>query len=468
MQKTILFLILVALVLGQSLLWSQHTLCTYCFQKEIAENFEHTEDSVYKQNALTRVKHGSLFSLSDLSRRMDDWPALRYFVLLLLSVPLLVLFFAKLFNSVSIGLWAGIAFVTHTTLPVTLPFAFLLYLCLLLLYRGLADWRFLLPLPVLLWLLFRMDVSAAFTVTVLLLSVSSLYLVLFSKQKMLGLRILFMGVFVFLLFEGNFLLDFLRRLPLLGSSLLFYLESYPRGTYFYLYSLSKLLLLVVPLFYLKKILDVRPKTTTDRFLTAFLLSMLPLALFFTAFGIAARIFDYFTPLLAAITVKETRMLFRPRRTKVVLAGLFLLLVAFSILAHFIPPRVYERYSPEFLEALGRIPQEARVYTDAVVANALITVYHHGNVTGPDYNLDPAEHERIYYLQDEGYITQRFKEKHVDYFVISSHSWTRGLDILNATHFLQPVAGREAYDRMSTLETTHAEGDLRIWKVNHEI
>src|SRR3989338_8439982 len=162
------------------------------------------------------------------------------------------------------------------------------------------------------------------------------------------------------------------------------------------------------------------------------------------------------------------MLFRPRRTKVVLAGLFLLLVAFSILAHFIPPRVYERYSPEFLEALGRIPQEARVYTDAVVANALITVYHHGNVTGPDYNLDPAEHERIYYLQDEGYITQRFKEKHVDYFVISSHSWTRGLDILNAPHFLQPVAGLEAYDRMSTLETTHAEGDLRIWKVNHEI
>ncbi|MCK5698993.1 MAG: hypothetical protein KAH93_04035, partial [Candidatus Aenigmarchaeota archaeon] len=57
----------------------------------------------------------------------------------------------------------------------------------------------------------------------------------------------------------------------------------------------------------------------------------------------------------------------------------------------------------------------------------------------------------------------FRNRNVDYFIISKHTLTRGLDILNAPHFLCPISSVSKYNSMVFLDRVYSNEMIWIWE-----
>lgn len=474
MKKSTFFLILLIVLAAVITSYWYGKSCSYCFQNKLANQVLNEEKTItfpssYSDNVINTVKHSSLNIIGQIVGTVLKNSYLQALFWVLLSTFTCLLLFKKVFSSFEIGFFSALVYLTNTTLFVTIHHIFYYFLTLYCIYLFISKGKkiYLIFSFVLLFLALNTDISSAFTIFITIISLYFFNLVLnrisgtFDKKELYLVFSLLVLLMVTVLFEKAFVSDFFHRLPSILGRSVFYIESYPKGLYFYLYLISKGVLVIAPIVYfLKNILALCRKKrleTKDRFIFSYFLTIIPILLLFSSFGVIARFFDYYSPLFAAITVKKLKN----KRILLTLLGLFL--IFFSIFAHYIPPRSLERYDLEFEQSLYVLPPDSIIYTDTFVANFLISEMEYEKVVGPDFNKGD-EYVKVYYERDQDYIQNLFEEKKVDYFVISKHSLIRGLDVLNAPHFLKPVKNVEEYDNMGFLEKYYSDEQIMVWKV----
>ena len=282
------------------------------------------------------------------------------------------------------------------------------------------------------------------------------------KKILFSFALLITIFLLVVIFEKNWVSDLLSRVPAFFDKFMFYFSSYPKGVYFYLFILSKILLIILPGIYFFRTLSNQKFTRKEPFIFSYLLTIFPLMILFVLFDISARVFDYYLPLFAAISFRESGNLFGKKTRKVLIIVVSLFLIFFSIFLHYIPPRSLETYSADFLEGLSVIPKDAIVYTDVFVANALITKLDHTKVTGADFNRGD-EYLKVYYEKDKEYMKNLFERRNVEYFIVSRQSLIRGLEVLNGPHILKPISTKE-YDDIEFLEGYYKNEEIYIWRV----
>ena len=431
--------------------------CSYCFQSYMAQEYvfkdkEINFDSDYINNTENIEKHRTS-NIIGKGIGVILWN--RYLNLLFwISASALTafIFFRKLFNYKT-ALFASLIFITNPTINVTAYSSVYYFISLLFLYLLLETKKIFYLLLFLLGLIaaFNADITPAFIIIITAFSIVLFYS-LFKKEKR---YLLFFSAVIaaLIIFERLLLYDLIHRLPLFFTKLNFYIASYPRGLYFYLYIL-RILVLVIPLLFLMK--DINVKRNIFRY--SYLLTMIPLFFLFTLFDISARIFDYYMPLIGAISYK------RLVKNKFIFISTILFLILFSLVSYYIPPRSLERYDPQFMEGLSAIPEDAIVYADLFVASALINEFNHVNVIGPNFNRNKDEFNEVYYKKDKKYIKRLFFDNNVNFFIISRQSLERGLDVLNAPHFLKPIKDIEEYNNLDFLKVYYNNEDLHVWEI----
>lgn len=471
MKHKLIFISLFVLLLVINHHWAEKS-CSYCFQGFLNDNYisddkEINFESEYKDNTIAIARHNTTNLIGNFIGNLLKYNYLNFLFWILVAVLSTLFFYKKLFY-LEAGIFSALIYLINPTLPVTIHIIAYYFLSLFFIYKFLIDKKIVYIFLFLLTLLisFNVDISPSFVIII-----TALFLILFyfliNKPKIDRMIIIpsLIIIIVFLViafFERNFIFDLLRRLPLFLDKFIFYISSYPKGPYFYLYILSRVILVILPAIYFFKTLSNK-KTFKESFIFSYFLTIFPLFVLFVLFDISARIFDYYMPLLAAISFRESKHLFNKSLRNKLIAFTALFLVFFSIFLHYIPPRSSEIYGDKLIEGLKTIPEDAVVYTDVFVANLLITKLNHIKVVGADFNRGD-EYLKVYYEKDEKYIKDLFKNKNVKYFVISKQSLTRGLDILNAPHILKPI-NVEAYNNTKLLENIYNNEEIYIWRVN---
>lgn len=479
-NRKVLVFALICLFLLASVItyyWSIKS-CSYCFQGYLAQNyiFQNNElnlDSEYWDNTVNIAKHKTNNFLGVLAGGIFKSKYSNLLFWVLLSLLSLLLFYRELFG-INVAIFSALIYLTNPTLNVTVHIIFYYFLSLFLIYRFLKTKSLVyIALFILVVLMsINVDISPAFVVVI-----TSFFFVLFyallSKDttKSNGrMPLYFLFIFcliiiaVVIFFERNFFTDLIHRTPLFFSKLSFYVSSYPKSLYFYIYILSRAILIIIPAIYFYKLLkSKKPLAKNEMIIYSYFLTMIPLLFLFILFDITARIFDYYAPLLAAISLREYKSILKSELRKKILIAIIFFFILFSIFVHYIPPRSLEVYDKDVFESLNKIPKNSTVYADVFVANILISQLGHIKVIGPDYNKDD-EYYKVYYEKDEEYIRRLFFEKKAEYFIISEQSLVRGLDILNAPHFLKTITIDE-YDNMEFLELYYNNGKVYIWRIN---
>ena len=470
MKNKLIFIGLFTLLLIVNHLWVEKS-CSYCFQGFLAENylFENKNiefSSEYIDNTIAISRHNTTNYIGRFFGELLQFRYLNFLFWIIIAVLSTLLFYRKLFY-LEVGAFAALVYLTNPTLPVTIHTIAYYFLSLYFIYRFLVDKKTIYILLFLTTLLvsFNVDISPSFVILITPIFLITFYFIL--KRNEINKRtiapfLLLLVIFIFIaLFEKNFILDLLRRMPLLLDKILFYFSSYPKTTYFYLYLVSRIIFIPIPVIYFYKRIMTKKLTNTECFILSYLLTIFPLATLFALFDITARVFDYYMPLLAALSFVESKRLFnkKPRNGLIMIVTLFLIL--FSILLHYIPPRSLEIYNDELIEGLKIIPEKSVVYTDVFVANFLITKLNHLEVMGADFNRG-EEYYKVYYEKDKEYIKKLFVDRNVEYFVISKQSLTRGLEVLNGPHILKPIT-IEGYDDI--FERIYSNDEVYIWRIN---
>ena len=470
MKTKLIFIGLFTLLLILNHLWAEKS-CSYCFQSFLAENYIFEDKAInfnseYVDNTINLVRHNSTNLVGRFVGGVLKDRYLNFLFWIFIATLASLLFYRKIFD-LETGMFAAFIYLTNPTLPVTIHTIPYYFLALFFIYNFFRSGRFLFLLLFLLTLIvsFNVDISPSFVILI-----TSLFLILFYflMNKKIDKKILFsfaLLITIFLLvviFEKNFVSDLLSRVPAFFDKFMFYFSSYPKGVYFYLFILSKILLIILPGIYFFRTLSNQKFTRKESFIFSYLLTIFPLMVLFVLFDISARVFDYYLPLFAAISFRESRNLFGKKTRKVLIIVVSLFLIFFSIFLHYIPPRSLETYSADFLEGLSVIPKDAVVYTDVFVANALITKLDHTKVIGADFNRGD-EYLKVYYEKDKEYMKNLFEKKNVKYFIISRQSLIRGLEVLNGPHILKPISIKE-YDNIEFLERHYKNEEIYIWKV----
>ena len=473
--KFLIFMVLLfILAIIINTLWVSKT-CSYCFQNKITKDYllgyNYNFSSVYIDNTIANIKHNTsnLFGgfISNIFK--NQYNSLFWILFSLISIFILIY---SIFNRLEVGLFASFVYLTNTTLFVTIHHIFYYFLSIFSFYYFIRKKKVIYLFLIIIFLLMAVntDVSAAFSIfiTIISLAIFYIFLKLFSKEvnkiDFIWLFILFLLTLILgFIFEKNFLIDLIRRLPLFFNKFIFYIISYPKSLYFYLFLIAKLLLLIFPIIYfLKNIRRFKEFNIKERFILSYILTAVPLLILFISFDVFARIFDYFNVLLAAITFEHSKI-FGGKKRNIFLVILIIFFTFFSIFTHYIPPRSLEVYNEEFILGLEQIPRNPIIYTDSFVANFLIDNMNIITVNGADFNQGEEEYYNIYYNKAPFYIKKFFLMKNIDYFVISRQSTERGLDLLNAPHFLKPLTNIEEYDKIEFLEKYYENRELTIWR-----
>ena len=472
MKHKLILIFLFVLLLAINHYWVEKS-CLYCFQGFLAENyiFEGQEigfNSEYIDNTIAISRHKTTNFIGNFIGIFLKSGYFNFLFWIIIST-LVVLIFYKKFFYFEAGIFAALAYLTNPTLPVTIHVMIYYFLSLFFIYKFLVGKKIIYLILFLLTLIisFNVDISPSFVILITAFFLILFYFIInkFKIDKRTAiLSLIILAVFLLIaVFEKNFILDLIKRLPLFFDKTVFYVSSYPKTSYFYLYIISKIVLIIIPLIYFYRFLFKKYEhARKEIFIFSYFITIFPLTILFILFDISARIFDYYTPLLAAITFAESKTLFNKKSRKIFIAVITLFLVFFSIFLHYIPPRNLEVYNEGFIEGLSIISKDAIVYTDVFVANALITKLNHVKVTGADFNRND-EYLKVYYEKDEKYIKDLFKNKNVGYFIISRQSIEIGLNILNAPHVLNPISIIE-YDKMGFLEKHYENEEVYIWKV----
>ena len=472
MKSKLILIPIFVLLLAINHYWAEKS-CLYCFQSFLAENyiFEDREigfNSEYIENTIAISRHKTTNFVGGFVGLFLEPQYLNFLFWITIST-LSVLFFYRKFFYFEAGIFAALAYLTNPTLPVTIHTIAYYFLALFFIYKFLIEKKIVYLVLFLLILLisFNVDISPSFVILITFLFLIFFYFVINKfkiDEKITISSLILLAVFVLIaIFESNFIFDLARRLPLFFEKILFYISSYPKTTYFYFYLISKIILVIIPIFYFYKFLFTKDEhTRKEIFIFSYFITIFPIAVLFILFDVSARIFDYYTPLLAAITFSKTKILFNKKVRKILIVIISLFLISFSIFLHYIPPRSLEVYNEKFIDGLSIIPEDAVVYTDIFVANALITKLNHVKVTGADFNRGD-EYLKVYYEKDKKYIKDLFKNKNVEYFILSRQSAEIGLNILNAPHILNPINITE-YDKMEFLERYYKNEEIYIWKV----
>lgn len=470
MKYKLIFLGLLVLAIIINHQWTSKS-CSYCFQGFLADNYLFEDKDIgfsseYIDNTIAISRHNTTNYIGRFFGGLLQFRYLNFLFWILVATLSTLLFYKKLFY-LEAGIFAALVYLTNPTLPVTIHTIAYYFLSLYFIYRFLVDKKIIYIFLFLITLLvsFNVDISPSFVILTTSFFITAFYFILNKSEidkKTVTPYLFLLAVFILIaFFEKNFIIDLFRRTPLILNKIIFYVSSYPKSTYFYLYLISRAIFIPLPVIYIYRKIKTGKLAKRECFIFSYFLTIFPLAILFTLFDVAARVFDYYTPLLAALSFIESKRLFNKKLRKRLVMAVTLFLILFSIFLHYIPPRSLETYSGDFLEGLSVIPGDAVVYTDVFVANALITKLDHLKVIGADFNRGD-EYLKVYYEKDAKYIKNLFKSKNVEYFVISKQSSTRGLEILNGPHILRPIT-IEGYDNI--FERVYSNDEVYIWRVN---
>ncbi|HLC62688.1 MAG TPA: hypothetical protein VJJ21_00040 [Candidatus Nanoarchaeia archaeon] len=478
-NKHFAFIILGMVILASVLtsLWAQKT-CSYCFQSYFIQGYAFQGaapniDSPYIQNIVNEMHHSTYNLLGSFINALVPSKWMNFFFWTIVSLAA-TLFLYRWFFGVSLALFAGLVYLTNPTLNVVVH-TFAYYALLLFLsfqFLKTRKWIYLVFWMIIIFILFDSDLSPAFVGLFTSFFLLIFYAYLYRKEDgardkfliFIAIGSLLAVVSFGLIYELPFFSDFLHRVPLLLQKFVFYILSYPGGAYFYLIISARLLLVsFLPVYLYRIITNKRKLEKKELFIFSYFLTAFPLFILFTAFDVSARIFDYYGSLFAVISLREFLPLLKKNVWKIALFVILAFLIFFSIFLHTLPPRSLEAYSPEFIFGLQMIPQNATVYSDVFVANTLITQLDHVAVVGPDFNSND-DYQKIYYQKDREAIRAIFSRDHVNYFVISRHSFIRGLDVLNAPHVFKQI-NFDGYKTMDFLIPFYSNSEVFIWRFN---
>ncbi len=436
-------------------------------------------DNIYTSNAQNAINSKSVNPLYLIGTHENTTLSCIFLIISILSI---IILFHKLFSSYGIGLFAVIVFLSNSTFLIVESYIFYFYMSVFLLLNFIENKNILslaLIFPLLLASYFT-HTSSFFAIFVILASTGIIYLILnifnrsTDKKQILTTTsiiatIIFLSIFIVSQTSGNFINDFLNNFPKVIDRIIFYIFSYEKTTYFYLYIIEKVILIPLSLvfaFVQLKRLYMDRLDTKSRFTLSFLLSFIPLSILFGFTNVFARTFDYLLPLLGALTIYELcRYKHIDLRIKnTIIISLITLFILSSVIHFTIPPRSLEKYDDATISALQFAAQSENIFTDTFLANIYLSHMDYYTVDGLEYG-DMEKVDSIYYAQDEAIISDTFKDKDIDHFIISKHTLTRGLDILNAPHFLSPIPSVSKYDSMIFLDKVYSNKMTWIWKFN---
>ena len=439
-------------------------------------------DNIYAKNAQNAINSKSVnpMYLSASFIGVYDNSMMRC-ILLVMSVMSIIILFHKLFSSYGAGIFAAIVFLSNSTFLIVESYIFYFYMSLFLLISFIENRNVLslaLIFPLLLASYFT-HTSSFFAIFVILIGTCMSYLVLNVFNRSTDKKHLLMTAAIISLIalvssfivsqtSGYFINDFTKNFPKAIERAVFYVSSYEMGTYFYLYIIEKIILIPLAFVFVcarLKELYLNKPDIKDKFVLSFFFSFIPLSVLFGFTNVLARTFDYMLPLLGALTFYELRrckLSIRMRDTVIVsLITLFILLSVF----HFdIPPRSMEKYDDATISGLQFAVQSDNVFTDTFLANVFLSHLDYYTVDGLDYS-EMNKVNSVYYGQDENMVYDAFRDKNINEFIISKHTLTRGLDILNAPHFLHPVSSVSKYDSMRFLDRVYSNEMIWIWEFN---
>ncbi|MFH1432772.1 MAG: hypothetical protein ABIG84_06170 [archaeon] len=397
------------------------------------------------------------------------------YIFLAISLLSIILLFRELFST-SIGILAAIVFLSNSTFIIVNSYIFYYYLSLFFLIKYIKTKNKMAILCILPLLVatYITHTSSFFAILVILIATSISYMILNlfdhnmnQKQILVNAIIISMigliSLVIVSVIGGNIINDFSKNFPKVVERVIFYLLSYERSTYFYLYIIEKSILFpltIVFIFTQLKLLYMNKISTTNKFVLSYFFSFILLSIFLGFTNVFARTFDYFLPLLGVLTFYE---LYKYRwNNKIVLTFLVTALLIVSLVHFTVPPRSLEKYDSATISGLQFATESENIFTDTFLANVLLSYLHYYDVNGLEYGMT-AKINALYYTPDESEIYDEFREKNTDYFIISKHSLTRGLDILNAPHFLMPIESVSKYDSMVFLDKVYSNRMIWIWK-----
>lgn len=439
-------------------------------------------DNIYAHNAQSAINSKSVKPM-DLSASfigVYDSKMLSY-IFLVMSVLSIIILFRKLFSSYGIGMFAAIVFLSNSTFLIVESYIFYFYMSLFLLISFIENRNILslaLIFPLLLASYFT-HTSSFFAIFVILSGTCIIYLILNlfnrsanKKQLLMTATIIsliaLISLFIVSQTSGNFINDFTKNFPKVIDRVIFYVLSYEKSAYFYLYIIEKVILIPLSLVFVYvqlKHLYLNRLNTNDKFVLSFFFSFIPLSVLFGFTNVLPRTFDYMLPLLGALTFYELcRSKLDSRIQNTLIISLITLFILSSVIHFTIPPRSLEKYDVATVSGLQFATRSETIFTDTFLANVLLSHLQYYNIDGLEYGKI-AKIESVYYEQDESETYNELREKNTDYFIISKHSLTRGLDILNAPHFLKPIESVSKYNSMVFLDKVYSNRMIWIWKFN---
>ncbi len=441
-------------------------------------------DNIYANNAQSAINSKSVnpMYLSASFIGVQDSTMLSY-IFLVMSILSIIILFHKMFSSYGVGIFAAIIFLSNSTFLIVEPYIFYFYMSMFLLISFIENRNILsvaLIFPLLLASYFT-HTSSFFAIFVILSGTSIIYLILNvfnrntdKKQMLMTAAIIsliaLISLFIVSQTSGTFINDFIKNFPKAIERAMFYVLSYEKSAYFYLYIIEKIILIPLSLVFVYvqlKHLYLNRLDTKDKFVLSFFFSFIPLSVLFGFTNVLARTFDYMLPLLGALTFYELRRCKLSIRIQdTVIISLITLFILSSVIHFTIPPRSLEKYDDAAISGLQFAMQSDNVFTDTFLANVFLSHMDYYTVEGLGY----SEMERVnavYYEQNENVVSDTFRDKNINYFVISKHSLTRGLDILNAPHFLPPLSSVSKYDSMRFLDKVYSNEMIWIWDFRNE-
>ena len=437
-------------------------------------------DNIYANNAQSAINSKSVnpMYLSASFIGVYDNSMLPY-ILLVMSVISIIILFHKLFSSYGVGIFAAIVFLSNSTFLIVESYIFYFYMSLFLLISFIENRNILLLaliFPLLLASYFT-HTSSFFAIFVILSGTSIIYLILNVFNRSTDKKHILMTAatislialitsFIVSQTGGNFINDFIRNFPKAIERAIFYVLSYEKSAYFYLYIIEKIILIPLSLVFVYvqlKRLYLNRLNTNDKFVLSLFFSFIPLSVLFGFTNVLARTFDYMLPLLGALTFYELRRSKLDSRIKnTVIVSLITLFLFISIFHFAIPPRSLEKYDDATISGLQFAMRSDNVFTDTFLANVFLSHRGYYTVDGLEYG-EMERVEQLYYEQNEEAVKDTFRNRNVDYFIISKHTLTRGLDILNAPHFLCPISSVSKYNSMVFLDRVYSNEMIWIWE-----
>lgn len=407
------------------------------------------------------------------------------YILLIITMVSIIIFFHKLFSSYFVGIFAALVFLSNSTFNIVDSYIYYYYLLLLLLIKIIENKKnsmcHIMLIPPLLLASYLTHASSFFIVLTILASTCIIYLALdMASHKMEKKQLLVTGSMIAIitilsasvatLIGGNITNDFIKNFQKVIERVIFYVSSYEKNTFFYMYIIEKSIMGILSLLFIyfqfKNLFSGRKLKTNTKLILSYALSIIPTFILLGFTNVSARTFDYFLPLFGALAVCEIIQLLKQNYElkKIIITFMCLSLVFVSIFHFSIPPRSLEKYDIAAISGLRFATRAENIFTDTYLANVLLSYLDKYTVDGIEFG-DTEKYQAVYYRQDENIIYREFKNKNADYFIISEHSLTRGLDILNAPHFLIPMKSISKYDSMKYLDRVYSNNMIWIWKFN---